>query len=72
MKPMIIAGMLLIVLGIVALSYKRITYTTEEKIVEIGPLSATAQREKSLPLPPLLGGLALVAGVGMVAAGYRK
>lgn len=72
MKPMIIAGVLLIVLGIVALSYKRITYTTEEKIAEIGPLSATAQREKSLPLPPLLGGLALVAGVGMVAAGYRK
>ena len=72
MKPLIIAGVLLVVLGIVALSYNRITYTTEEKIAEIGPLTATAQRQKSIPLPPLLGGLALIAGVGMIAVGYRK
>ena len=72
MKPIIVAGLLLMLLGIVALSYKRITYTTEEKIAEIGPLSATAQREKSIPLPPLFGGLAIIAGVGMVAVGYRK
>jgi hypothetical protein len=72
MKPIIIAGLLLIVLGIVALSYNRITYKTTEKIAEIGPFSATAEREKSIPLPPVLGGLALVAGVGMLAVGYRK
>ena len=72
MKPIIVAGLLLMLLGIVALSYKRINYTTEEKIAEIGPLSATAQREKSIPLPPLFGGLAIIAGVGMVAVGYRK
>jgi len=62
----------LILLGIVALSYNRITYTTKEKIVEIGPLQATAEKEKSIPLPPLLGGLALVAGVGLIAVGYKK
>ena len=59
-----IVGIVLILLGIVALSYNRITYTTKEKIAEIGPLQATAEKEKSIPLPPMLGGLALVAGVG--------
>ena len=72
MKPAIVTGILLIVLGIVALSYKSITYTKEEKIAEIGPFSATAEREKSIPLPPVLGGLALIAGAGMLVLGYRK
>lgn len=72
MKPPIIIGIVLILLGIVALSYNRITYTTREKIVDIGPLEATAEKEKSIPLPPVLGGLALVAGVGLVAVGYKR
>jgi hypothetical protein len=72
MKPAVIAGILLIVLGIISLSYNRIIYTKEEKIAEIGPFTATAEREKSIPLPPVLGGLALVAGAGMIAVGYRK
>jgi hypothetical protein len=72
MKPALIAGILLIVLGIVALSYKQITYTKEEKIAEIGPFSATAEREKSIPLPPILGGMALIAGAGMIVLAYRK
>jgi hypothetical protein len=71
MKPAIV-GIVLILLGIVALSYNRITYTTKEKIVEIGPLQATAEKEKSIPLPPMLGGLALIAGVGLIAVGYKK
>ena len=72
MKPLVVTGIILILLGILALSYNRITYTTEEKIVEIGPLTATAEKEKSIPLPPILGGLALVAGAGMVAVGYKR
>jgi hypothetical protein len=72
MKPALVIGIGLILLGIIALSYGQITYTTKEKIVDIGPLQATAEREKSIPLPPLLGGLALVAGIGLVAVGYRK
>lgn len=72
MKPFLLIGIALILLGIVALSYNRINYTTREKIVEIGPLVATAEREKSIPLPPLLGGLALVAGVSLIAVAYRK
>ena len=58
--------------GISALSYDRISYTTKEKIVDIGPIQATAEREKSIPVPPLLGGLVLVAGIGLVAVGYKK
>ena len=72
MKPAIIVGIVLILLGIVGLSYNRITYTTKEKIVEIGPITATADKEKSIPLSPVLGGLALAAGVGLVAVGYKK
>ena len=72
MKPAIVIGIVLVLLGIVALSYNRITYTTKEKIVEIGPLQATAEKEKSIPLPPMLGGLALVSGVGLIAVGYKK
>lgn len=72
MKPAIVIGIVLILLGIVALSYNRITYTTKEKIVEIGPLQATAEKEKSISLPPMLGGLVLVAGVGLIALGYKK
>ena len=72
MKPVLLIGIFLILLGIVALSYERITYRTKEKIIDIGPLQATAEREKSIPLPPLLGGLALVAGIGLVAVGYRS
>lgn len=72
MKPLVIGGIALMILGIVALSYNRITYTTEEKIAEIGPFKATAEKEKSIPLPPVLGGLALIAGVGLVAIGFKK
>ncbi|HEV8723886.1 MAG TPA: DUF3185 domain-containing protein [Candidatus Binatia bacterium] len=72
MKPVLLIGIVLILFGIVALSYEQITYTTKEKIIDIGPLQATAEREKSIPLPPLLGGLALVAGIGLVAVGYKK
>lgn len=72
MKPLMLAGIALILLGVLGLSYNRITYTSKEKILDIGPIEATAEKEKSIPLPPLLGGLVLVAGIGLVAAGYKK
>jgi uncharacterized membrane protein len=72
MKPLVVIGIILVLLGVVALSYRSITYTSEEKIAEIGPFKATAEREKSIPLPPLLGGLGLAAGAIMIAVGYRK
>ena len=72
MKPLMIFGVAFVLLGILALSYQRITYTREEKIAEIGPLKATAERQKTIPLPPVLGGLALVAGAAMMFAAYKK
>lgn len=72
MKLMIIGGILLILLGIFGLAYNRIIYKTEETIAKVGPFTATAEKDKSIPLPPILGGLALIAGVGLVAAGYKK
>ncbi len=72
MKPITIIGVILIVLGVVALAYQGITYTTNEKVVDLGPLKVEAKREKTIPLPPVLGGLALVAGVVLVIAGARR
>ena len=57
LKPIMLAGIGLILLGIVGLSYNQITYTSKEKILDIGPIQATAEKEKSIPLPPLLSGL---------------
>ena len=65
-------GIVLIVLGVVALAYQGITYTTREKIIDIGPLEASANTKKTIPLPPLLGGLALAGGVVLVIVGRKK
>jgi uncharacterized membrane protein len=72
MKPITIIGVVLIVLGVVALAYQGITYTTNEKVVDLGPLKVEAQREKTIPLPPVLGGLALVGGIVLVIVGARR
>ena len=67
-----IAGIVLIVLGVVALAYGGISYTTREKVLDVGPIEATAERQKTIPLPPLLGGLALAGGVVLLIAGSRR
>jgi uncharacterized membrane protein len=69
---MTIVGIVLIVLGIVAFTYQGITYTSREKIIDIGPFQATADTEKTIPLSPLLGGLALVGGIVLVVVGAKK
>ena len=72
MKPVAILGIVLIVLGIGALVYQGFTYTTREKVLDLGPLQATAERQKTVPLPPIVGIVAVVAGVALVVAGGRK
>jgi len=71
MRPLAIVGIVLIVLGAVALAYQGITYTTSEKIVDLGPLKVEAKKEKTIPLPPILGGVALVVGVVLLIASSR-
>jgi hypothetical protein len=72
MKPIAIAGLVLIVLGLAALAYQGITYTSRETVVDIGPLHATADREKTLPLPPVVGIAAVAGGIGLLVVGLRK
>jgi hypothetical protein len=72
MKALALVGVVLIVLGIVALAYQGITYTTREKVIDLGPLKASVEKEKTIPLPPVLGGLAVAAGVFLVWVGARK
>ncbi len=72
MKPATVVGIILIVLGIVALAYQGINYTTKDKVVDLGPLKVEAKREKTIPLPPIVGIAALVGGVVLVAVSARK
>jgi len=71
MKPILLVGIVLIILGIVALTYQGITYTTREKVLQIGPLEATKKTERTIPLPPLLGGVALGAGIVLIIGSKR-
>ena len=72
MKPLMIVGIVLIALGVIALAYQGITYTTKEKVVDIGPLKVEASREKTIPLPPVLGGVAIAAGVVLMIVAARR
>jgi uncharacterized membrane protein len=71
-NPITLVGIALIVLGIVAFAYQGITYTSREKIIDIGPIQATADTQKTIPLSPLLGGLVLVGGIVLVIVGAKK
>ena len=72
MKPIAIAGVLLIVLGLAALVYQGVSYTSRETVIDIGPITATADRQKTLPIPPVLGILAVAGGVALLVVGARK
>lgn len=72
MKPATILGVVLIVLGLAALAYQGITYTTREKVIDIGPIQASADRQRTIPLPPIMGIVAVAAGVALVVVGVRK
>lgn len=65
-------GVVLVVLGLLSLVYGGITYTKREKVVDLGPIQATTTEKKQIPLPPIAGGLAVLAGAVMIVAGARK
>jgi hypothetical protein len=62
----------LLVFGLVALAYQGLTYTSRERVIDIGPLKVDADRERTIPLPPVVGGVAVAAGVVLLIAGSRK
>jgi len=72
MKTYTLVGIILIVIGIIAFAYQGITYTTREKVVDIGPIQMSAEKEKTIPLPPILGGIALVGGIVLLVVGNKK
>jgi drug/metabolite transporter (DMT)-like permease len=71
MKPIRWIGILLIVLGGLALAYQGFTYTHQEKILDLGPIHATAEKHDRVSIPPLLGALVLVAGVALLVVGTK-
>jgi len=72
MRGTVLFGVVLLIVGLAGLAWPVITYTKTEKVVDIGPIEVTADREKHLPVPPIAGGLAAVAGVVIIVTGSRK
>ena len=72
MRSTVIIGILLIVIGIVSLSYQGITYTKREKVIDLGPIEASKETKKTIPLPPILGVLALGSGAALVLFGNKN
>ena len=72
MKPKTIIAIILIALGIEALAYQGITYTTREKVVDLGPIQVTAEKTKTIPLPPIAGAIALMGGIVLLVTGIKK
>jgi hypothetical protein len=67
-----ILAIVLIVFGVIALAYGGITYTRKEKVLDIGPIEATAEHRETVPLPPVLGGVALAGGIVLLFVGGRR
>lgn len=72
MRTTTIIAVALIVLGIVALGYQGFTYTTKEKVVDLGPLEVTSETTKTFPLHPVVGIIALAGGVALLVIGRRR
>lgn len=72
MKTATIAGIVLLVLGIISFGYQGISYTTQKKVVDIGPIHATEDQKHNIPLPPLLGGVFLISGIFLLVSGHEK
>lgn len=72
MKPLMIVGIILIAIGVIALAYGGFSFTTKEKVAEVGPLKLEKDKTRSVPMPPVLGGLALIGGIVLVVVGARK
>jgi hypothetical protein len=68
MKPL---GIILLVIGVLALAYQGFTYTTHKKVLDVGPIEATKEERHSVPIPPILGALALIGGIVVLISDRR-
>lgn len=67
-----VLGIILIVVGVIALIFGGFTYTRDRQVVDVGPLEASVEEERSVPIPPIIGGVLLIAGVALVVVGGRQ
>jgi len=72
MKPTIIIAIILIAVGVLAFAYQGITYTTREKVVDLGPIQVTSEKTRSIPLPPIVGAIALAGGIVLLVMAKRS
>lgn len=72
MKPIFLAGIVLVVLGALALAYQGFSYTRHEHVMDVGPMHVTTESQDRIPVPPILGGLALVGGIALLVVGGKK
>ena len=72
MKPGAIIGIVLILLGVLGLALGGFSFTHKEKVLDLGPIEATADDKETVPVPPILGVLAVVGGVVLVATSARR
>ena len=72
MKNYTLIGVVLIVVGIVALAYQGISYTTRDKAVDLGPIRVTTERTRHIPIPPIVGGVTLAGGIVLLVMGTRR
>ncbi len=71
MKTSAVAGVILIVIGVIALVFQGITYTKHRKVLQVGSFQATTEEHKTIPVPPIIGGIAVIAGVVLLVAGRK-
>jgi hypothetical protein len=72
MKPITLVGILLVVLGVLALAYQGLNYNRQETVMNVGPMHVTTETHERIPLPPILGGLALAGGVVLLVFGAKQ
>jgi uncharacterized membrane protein len=72
MKPISIAGIVLVVLGALVLAYQGFSYTRHEHVMDVGPMHVTTDTQDRIPISPIFGGLALVGGIALMVAGGKK
>lgn len=71
MRPSLIAGIVLVIAGVICLAYQGITYTTHKKVFQAGPIQATKTEHRTIPLPPIVGGILVVGGIVLISIGGR-
>ena len=64
-------GMILIVVGLLGLIWGGVSYTTREKVVDLGPIDVTREKSHTVPLPPVIGAVALIGGIALLMTGKR-